>query len=64
MIKMRRTLDEAINEIDIIEEYYKEQYSTMSVNIKKEMEKYKYGLAIYKYLCGRVHSESKHKCMN
>lgn len=63
-MKLVRILNEAIEEIDILEEYYKEQYNTTSWHVKEEMDKYKYGLAIYKYLCGRVHNEKEPHCMN
>ena len=55
-MKLVRILNKAIEEIDILEEYYKEQYNTTSRHVKEEMDKYKYGLAIYKYLCGRIHN--------
>lgn len=32
--------------------------------MKKEHSRYKYGLAIYKFLCGRVHEEEKPHCLN
>lgn len=64
MIKLVRILDKAIEEIDILEEYYKEQSNTTRQHIEVEMDKYKYGLAIYKYLCGRIHNEEKPRCMN
>lgn len=64
MMKLLKILDKAINQIDILEEYYKEQYNTTIIHVKKEMDKYKYGLAIYKFLCGRIHNEEKPRCMN
>lgn len=63
-MKLVRILNKAIEEIDILEEYYKEQYNTTSRHVKEEMDKYKYGLAIYKYLCGRIHNEKEPHCMN
>ena len=63
-MKLVRILNKAIEEIDILEEYYKEQYSTTSRHVKEEMDKYKYGLAIYKYLCGRIHNEKEPHCMD
>lgn len=64
MIKLLRILDKAIEEIDILEKYYKEQYSTTNRYVKKEMDRYKYGLAIYKFLCGKIHHEETPHCMN
>lgn len=64
MIKLQRLLKNSIKEIDILEEYYTEQHITTIKYIEKEMEQYKYGLAIYKFLCGRIHKEEKPPCMN
>ncbi|MCR4754321.1 MAG: hypothetical protein K5868_02205 [Lachnospiraceae bacterium] len=57
-------LEHALRDIDTLEEYYSEQYESTVRHVKKEREKYKYGLAIYKYLCGRLHEEEKPHCMS
>ena len=57
-------LEHALRDIDTLEEYYSEQYESTIKHVKKEHDKYKYGLAIYKYLCGRLHEEEKPHCMN
>ena len=57
-------LEHALRDIDTLEEYYSEQYESTIKYVKKEHDKYKYGLAIYKYLCGRLHEEEKPHCMN
>lgn len=57
-------LNRALRDIDILEEYYSEQYESTIKHLKKEHEKYKYGLAIYKFLCGRLHEEENPQCMN
>ena len=64
MMKLKRILNKAIEELDILEEYYKSQYDTTMKYVKKEIEQYKYGLAIYKFLCGRIHKEEDPKCMS
>lgn len=63
-MKIAGLLECALRDIDILEEYYSEQYESTIKHVKKEHDKYKYGLAIYKYLCGRVHEEEKPHCMN
>lgn len=54
----------ALEDIDILEEYYAEQYNSTIFNVTRESDKYKYGLAIYKFLCGRIHGEEKAHCLN
>ncbi len=63
MIKLCKILNKALEEIDILEEYYKEQYEATMEYVTEEMEQYKYGLAIYKFLCSRIHKEENPHCM-
>lgn len=62
-MKLRILLDRALEDIDILEEYYVEQYDSTVRYVTKELEKYKYGLAIYKFLCGRYHGEDRAECL-
>lgn len=63
-MKLSSLLVNALLDIDVLEEYFSEQYDSTLKHIKKEHEKYKYGFAIYKYLCGRLHNEQEPHCMN
>ena len=60
---LRYLLGKALADIDILEGYYSEQYNTTKRYVTRELEKYKYGVAIYKFLCGRVHGEEKAHCL-
>ena len=62
-MELRFLLERALEDVDILEEYYIEQYNTTTSHVTKELDKYKYGLAIYKFLCGRVHGEEKAHCL-
>lgn len=64
MMELAGVLVKAIEEIDILEECYEEQYSTTVNYIKEEIDKYKYGLAIYKFLCSKAHKEQDPHCIN
>lgn len=57
-------IERALSDVDTLEEYYSEQYESTINHVKKEHSRYKYGLAIYKFLCGRVHEEEKPHCLN
>lgn len=63
-MRLSGLLERALRDIDTLEEYYFEQFESTIKRVKKEHEKYKYGLAIYKFLCGRVHEEEKPHCMS
>ncbi len=63
-MRLRNILEKAIESVDTLEEYYKEQSNTNRMYVNNEMKKYKYGLAIYKFLCSRAHDEKQPNCMN
>lgn len=62
-MKLSYLLESALEDIDILEEYYVEQYYSTISRVTNELDKYKYGLAIYKFLCGRVHGEERAHCL-
>lgn len=62
-MKLRFLLERALEDVDILEEYYAEQYNSTVGHVTEEIDKYKYGMAIYKFLCGRVHGEEKAHCL-
>ena len=62
-MKLHLLFENAMSEIDYLEDYYNIQIKSISQLVKRESEKYKYGLAIYKYLCGKAHNEENPKCL-
>ena len=57
-------LSSALRDIDSLEEYYSKQHISTVRYVTKGLDKNKYGLAIYKFLCGRIHGEEKAHCLN
>lgn len=53
----------AIDEIDILEEYYLFQSAINTLKLNEEKQKYQYGLAIYKYFCAKAHQEQNPHCL-
>lgn len=63
-MKLNETLEKALEEMDILEEYYKERYKTTTEFINKEQDKYKFGLAIFKSLCAKLKDEPNPSCLS
>lgn len=63
-MEIQYILKNAIDEIDILEEYYSFQYTISMLRLKEEEEKYKYGMAIFKYFCAKAHLEENPHCLN
>lgn len=63
-MELYNLFNRTIFEIDSLEEYYLRQNNSLKNIAEEEYKINKYGCAIYKHICAKIHNEDNPRCLN